>query len=108
MKQGDVLSYSWGYDQTNVEFFEVTKATEKSVWLRPIAGKLVNGEEGFMAGRSVPVEPRVPAAHCSVTLKCPKKVQLSTWDREPKEYVRMPYGFARAWDGQPCYTSWYA
>lgn len=104
MKSGDILKYSWCYDQTNVEFFEVTRATAKSVYLRAIAGQLVNGEEGFMCGRSVPVQPTVPASHSSVTLKGPKRVCSSS----SGEFVSMPYSVARVWDGKPCYTSWYA
>ena len=36
---GTVLVSTWGYDQTNVDFFEVTRATRHTLWLRPIAVK---------------------------------------------------------------------
>jgi len=54
LKVGDVLSTSWGYDQTNVEFFQVTKLIGKAmVEVREIAQ---NSEEtGFMCGQCVPV-----------------------------------------------------
>lgn len=107
MKTGDVLSYSWGYDQTNVEFFEVVRATPKSAWLRPIAGSMPEGETGFMSGHSVPAQPVRPASHCSVTLKGPKKICQSSFNGG-REFVSMPHGIAQVWDGKPCYTSWYA
>lgn len=34
---GDVLSNSWGYDQTNVDWYQVTEVLGKSVMIRPIA-----------------------------------------------------------------------
>jgi hypothetical protein len=34
---GDVLYYSWGYDQTNIDWFQVTRVSAASVWIRPIA-----------------------------------------------------------------------
>ena len=30
---GDILVATWGYDQTNADFFEVVKKTPKGVWL---------------------------------------------------------------------------
>ena len=39
LKVGSLLSYSWGYEQTNVEFFEVTAKKGKTVTLRKIAGE---------------------------------------------------------------------
>lgn len=37
LKVGDVLRTCWGYDQTNVEFYQVTRVTAASVWVREIA-----------------------------------------------------------------------
>ena len=33
MKKGDILVSSWGYEQTNINFYEVVKATAKTVLL---------------------------------------------------------------------------
>lgn len=38
---GDILYSSWGYDQTNIDFYEVVRRTEKSVWLRKRGKRLV-------------------------------------------------------------------
>lgn len=41
---GDVLEPSWGYEQTNVDFYQVTRATPKTVLLRPISARREQGE----------------------------------------------------------------
>lgn len=51
---GDVLKASWGYEQTNVDYYEVTRVVGKaSVEIRQIAAEHV--EWGDMRGKSVPV-----------------------------------------------------
>ena len=40
MKQGDIFVSSWGYDQTNVDFYEVVKVAAKTVTLIPIERKV--------------------------------------------------------------------
>jgi hypothetical protein len=95
-KVGDIVVNSWGYDQTNVDWYTVTRATARFVWVKPIAGKLVNGEEGFMSGRSVPVEP--------VQLLEEKEEQ----HHATGEHVTFKFGSGSKWDGKPRYTSWYA
>ncbi len=37
IKVGDIFYTSWGYEQTNTEFYQVTRVTEASVWLRRVA-----------------------------------------------------------------------
>ena len=40
-KVGDTLYSSWGYDQTNIEFFKVVKVSEFSVWIQEVGSKIV-------------------------------------------------------------------
>lgn len=40
---GTVWATSWGYDQTNVEYFEVVRETGASIVLRRIAGEVIDG-----------------------------------------------------------------
>lgn len=49
---GKFASYSWGYGQTNVDFFQVIKRTEKSVWFVPV--KSEKTYKGNMHGTAVP------------------------------------------------------
>lgn len=51
---GDVLVCSWGYDQTNIEYFEVTALVGSTmVEYRPIACETT--ETAYMQGESVPL-----------------------------------------------------
>ena len=53
MKQGDILVSSWGYEQTNVDFYEVVKVTAKTVTLIPIERKVQL--KGFMRYEATPI-----------------------------------------------------
>jgi len=57
LKVGDILHTSWGYDQTNVEFFRVAAVRGKVVDLEAIDQETT--ETGFMCGETKPVEPVV-------------------------------------------------
>lgn len=45
IKRGDIYVNSWGYDQTNVDFYEVVRVTASKVELRPI-GALDDSGDG--------------------------------------------------------------
>lgn len=53
-KVGDCLYQSWGYDQTNIDFFEVVEVLPKSVKIRPISQIMVKGSGGFMCENVMP------------------------------------------------------
>jgi hypothetical protein len=55
LKVGEILYTSWGYDQTNVEFFAVTKVSGRRVWVREIAAD--HEQTGFMSGNTWPAMP---------------------------------------------------
>ena len=38
---GTVLYSSWGYDQTNIDFYQVVRATDKTVWLQQLEKEVV-------------------------------------------------------------------
>jgi hypothetical protein len=50
---GDVLRTCWGYDQTNVEYFEIIERKGQTVTVREIAQE--RNETGFMQGTCVPM-----------------------------------------------------
>jgi hypothetical protein len=55
-KVGQVLYNSWGYDQTNISFYQVIESKQKSIVLRKIASSSVAGTEGFMCVNVKPIE----------------------------------------------------
>jgi hypothetical protein len=48
IKVGDILYASWGYDQTNIQFFQVIAVTKGTVTFGEIAQNAVEGSHGFM------------------------------------------------------------
>ncbi len=53
-KVGDIVHHSWGYDQTNCDFYQVVEVKPASVVLRKIGAKTVPGSEGFMCESLMP------------------------------------------------------
>lgn len=54
LKVGDILYSSWGYDQTNIDFYQVTAVKGKHVEVTPISGNAV--ESGWSYGRTTPIK----------------------------------------------------
>lgn len=54
MKVGDILKSSWGYEQTNVSFYQVVKATAKMLTVRRIGSEMESDAELSMSGKVVP------------------------------------------------------
>lgn len=49
-KVGEIVTNSWGYDQTNVDWYAVTRITKNYVWLRPVCAELESAT-GAMSGK---------------------------------------------------------
>jgi hypothetical protein len=52
-KVGDVFRHSWGYEQTNVDYYQVVGVKGRYATVRQINSE--GNEEGFMSGKCVPV-----------------------------------------------------
>jgi hypothetical protein len=50
---GAILKYSWGYDQTNIDFFCIVKISEKFLTLLPMRS-VVTRNTGWAMGKSIP------------------------------------------------------
>jgi hypothetical protein len=87
LKVGDILTSSWGYDQTNVDFYEVTAAGEKSVKIREIASKTHHTEVGSDYVVAVPGHFTGPEMLKIVGKNNSLHINNSQW--------------AYPWDGQP-------
>ena len=94
LKVGDVLYSSWGYDQTNVDFYEVIKIIGKAmVEVCKIGGRVDHGD-----GPCEYVVP-VPGSYIDEPMK-----KRATSDN----YIRIAsYATAGPWGGNPVYqTGW--
>jgi hypothetical protein len=93
-KAGDILVSSWGYGQTNIDYYEVIKVTASTISIRELECDIT--PNGFMCGDSAPRLGQYRSDE--IKTKRPKNgcVRISS------------YASACLWNGQPKYCSWYA
>lgn len=87
LKVGDILYSSWGYDQTNIDFYQVVEAGEKSVKIREI------GKKSTDDSHVIPTKDKFIG---------PSKTKLVS----TRNSVKVDYGqYAYVWDGKPKYET---
>lgn len=96
LKIGSILVSSWGYEQTNVDFYEVTELHGKStVTIRQIAAQSTK-ETGWASDMVV----AVPGKYIGE----PERKRVSG---ENRIHIAS-YSSAGVWDGRALHRSWYA
>lgn len=99
-KKGDILYSVWGYDQTNIDYFQVVKATEKSVWIREIDKKKTY--KGHMHGSSLPIKDQFLSWSLLDKENKPVRRTIKNPDWASKPYINIKgYNSASLWDGKP-------
>jgi len=95
LKDGDILYSSWGYDQTNINFYEVVGVVGKQVFIREVESKVVRSERGsdYVVA--------VPGRYTGAILK---KVPQRGYRGEPYVKVNDSQN-AYPWDGKPKYET---
>lgn len=91
---GTILHYSWGYEQTQCDYYQVIEKRGLAVVIRRIGAETVPGSEGFMSDRRRPVPDRFYGE--------PLKKRIRPYG------ISMPHGIAepcKATDAFHC--SWY-
>lgn len=100
---GAILECSWGYDQTNVDYYVVIKRTTSPKGTVTLTlASLATGpsvETGFMAGRC---EPGTRVSEKTFRRK------LHSWDGVEKGVSINSYSWAGLWDGKQSYWTAYA
>ncbi len=100
-KIGDIIVNTWGYDQTNVEFYQVTEIKNKSIFIKEIGQDI---SEGSMMGHGMACDV-IPDINNfldngdSYLLRVKAEGILSN----PESFYYM-----HKWNGKPQYKSWYA
>ena len=96
---GDIFVNSWGYGQTNIDFYQVVGITKsgKSIKIRAINGHTTNS--GYMCGDKTP-KPN--------NFKSDKIFTKRLYYYENVPHINMEYGCCELWDGKPERCSWYA
>lgn len=120
VKVGDVFSMSWGYDQTNVDFFQViAKVGKNSVRVRQVAPTLIHENPGMMCADRTYAIPQdgtlLPKSSYTVFIKDQdrgdvKRIQVSTYFNDKRVYLNIGSHFAYK-ETEPTakhYESWYA
>lgn len=107
LKVGDIVYDSWGYDQTNIDFYEVVAVPSgKSVKIRKIKQTTIEHSPGAMSGSTSPV----PGDFVKDEPEMLKRVK-------PGHNGRLLIGSCRGilssgqcypWEGKPMGCSWYA
>lgn len=104
-KVGQFIYNSWGYDQTNINFYQIVGVKEKSIILQEVCKSIVAGSEGFMSARVKPVE------NAFIGEPILKKVVVSVaYNGSIGYYIKAKHGcfceYAANENG--VYSSWYA
>jgi len=96
---GSIFYNSWGWEQTNISWYQVVKRTPKTVTLRAIHG--LKEDNGDMTGRTMP-----QPGYFKTTDTFQKKLyMLKGYDGV---YVSMMHGSTELWDGKAKRYSTYA
>lgn len=104
---GDVLYSSWGYDQTNIDFYQVLKVTPSGVYIQRLLDETKSEPGEFMAGKCTPK--RDESLKNTVAYLYDTRHPLIFKRVNPHGYVKIKsYARAGKWDGQPKRCSWYA
>lgn len=99
-KVGDILYDSWGYEQTNIDFYQVVEVGPKSVKIRPIAETMTT-KPGY-SSMSEFVAPEKDA------FTGPEKTKVIQITRDGRPYISSRHGWISKYDGTPKYQSHYA
>lgn len=93
LKPGDVLDCSWGYEQTNVEFWRVVSVGKKFFQLRRIAARKIEGSDGFMSDRVICGDEELDETAKGYITK--------------NGYLKLGPKLLTVYDGKPMHRSWY-
>lgn len=101
---GDILYNSWGWEQTNIDFYMVTAVKNKTIEIQALYPLQVDGSmySHGMACMVVASDEIIPNGE-RYQLKVKAGYQGSVGLSAPKSY----HHFSK-WDGRPLYRSWYA
>jgi hypothetical protein len=98
LKVGDILYSSWGYDQTNIDFYEVLKVTKSMAIIHRIDSRIVRRDipydyvvpvPGKLSSRGKPLRKRVrPDGMVGIS----SYASASPWDGKPKGKTTSGYG----------------
>lgn len=109
-KNGDFVVNTWGWEQTNVDFYVVVGVTAKAIDLRRVKSVKTYDGPGSMTGRAVPMLDALGrpvletgASECEANGKYRPRPGAGS-----PGLVKFEYGFGDKWNGKPKSFSEYA
>jgi len=110
---GTIFVHSWGYDQTNIDYYQVVKKSGQMVEVAAIAAEEVEGSQGFMCATVKPLPGaflsksyRMQDAHGNYRKTLRKRLQFT---ERGDPYLSFEYGWCGVnKPGESRYSSWYA
>ncbi len=98
-KPGDIIYNSWGYEQTNVDFYQITRVTDASIFIRPIKAEISSSGYSDMCSFLKPLKDEFAGEETRKKIK---------WYEE-NAYINFELGGCSKWNkGEEVYCSWYA
>lgn len=110
IKVGDIFTMSWGYDQTNVDFFQVTKVSNKCVWVVEVSLAMTSEDyiSSMSADRTYSTElcvRRERSVFINDQVDGDRKT-IKHWGDDC--YLSFDVGNAHKYSGEKLYESWHA
>lgn len=98
MVVGDIIHHSWGWEQTQCDFYQVLAVTAHGATIQAISSATV--PDSCYSHGMAEMQTATPNAFCGE----PLKVRIDGTNR----VTTLKHGSAAKWDGRPKYCSWYA
>jgi hypothetical protein len=96
---GKVVENSWGYDQTNIDYYMITKRNGQWVWLVPMTYATCE-DTGFLQGKCTPGQVKAGIK--------PFRRKVHVWQGQEQGIAIKSYGWCSLWDGKPSHWTAYA
>ena len=96
IQTGSILYSSWGYDQTNIDFFKVLSRKNNTVTMQKIGSKVVSYNNNHMSGQKVADESVIDGEAMTKRINKFGNITLNS------------FAFCGVWDGRPLSFSEYA
>jgi hypothetical protein len=108
-KIGQILYDSWGYEQTNIDFYQVTAVLPKSIEVKRIASKYAKNQPSGYSSMSAFVVP-VPDAFVKPAERKPIQVLVNQNGEVSQYYIKSKHGWISEYNAgeKGVYESWYA
>jgi hypothetical protein len=85
---GDILVSSWGYDQTNIDYYKIVRKSAGSVWIQKLKKQYLE-QTGWAHYKVVPTDEFATETQLMKRYKAGDSVKISN------------YAWAYLWDGKP-------